>query len=75
MSSKAIAASGGRPGNGWGDGNHEHSGPPGQGGAPARTRPARAANSRKASNTASARRGPKTANVTTAKARRGRKPS
>jgi hypothetical protein len=35
MSSKAIAASGGkgtttRPGNGWGDPNHEHSGPPGQ---------------------------------------------
>lgn len=38
MSSKAIAASGGRPnngptekpGNGWGDKNHVHSGPPGQ---------------------------------------------
>lgn len=35
MSSKAIAASGGggsggKPGNGFGDDNHEHSGPPGQ---------------------------------------------
>ena len=30
MSSKAIAASGGRPGHGFGDTNHEHSGPPGQ---------------------------------------------
>jgi len=29
MSSKAIAASSGRPGNGWGDPNHTHSGPPG----------------------------------------------
>jgi hypothetical protein len=30
MSSKAIAASSGRPGNGWGDKNHVHTGPPGQ---------------------------------------------
>ena len=34
MSSKAIAASSGqpatRPGNGWGDDNHVHTGPPGQ---------------------------------------------
>ena len=30
MSSKAIAASSGRPGNGFGDSNHEHSGAPGQ---------------------------------------------
>jgi hypothetical protein len=30
MSSKAIAASSGRPGNGFGDRNHDHSGPPGQ---------------------------------------------
>ena len=30
MSSKAIAASSGRPGNGFGDGNHDHYGPPGQ---------------------------------------------
>ena len=30
MSSKAIAASSGRPGNGFGDGNHGHDGPPGQ---------------------------------------------
>lgn len=30
MSSKAIAASSGRPGNGFGDGNHNHSGPPGR---------------------------------------------
>ena len=30
MSSKAIAASSGRPGNGFGDTNHDHSGPPGQ---------------------------------------------
>ena len=30
MSSKAIAASGGRPGWGNGDKNHSHSGPPGQ---------------------------------------------
>lgn len=49
MSSKAIAASGGRPGNGWGDGNHEHSGPPGQVGAPAKApRAARAPNTAKA---------------------------
>lgn len=30
MSSKAIAASSGRPGHGFGDRNHDHSGPPGQ---------------------------------------------
>ena len=30
MSSKAIAASSGRPGHGWGDNNHIHTGPPGQ---------------------------------------------
>lgn len=36
LSSKAIAKSGGgrassgKPGNGWGDSNHEHEGPPGQ---------------------------------------------
>jgi len=31
LSSAAIAKSGGsRPGNGWGDGNHGHVGPPGQ---------------------------------------------
>ncbi|RUU01203.1 hypothetical protein EOD23_21930 [Mesorhizobium sp. USDA-HM6] len=31
LSSKAIAQSGGsRPGNGWGDTNHIHVGPPGQ---------------------------------------------
>lgn len=30
MSSKAIAASSGRPGNGFGDGNHDHDGPPGK---------------------------------------------
>ncbi|MER8576107.1 hypothetical protein NKH19_28550 [Mesorhizobium sp. M1338] len=31
LSSKAIAKSGGsRPGNGWGDKNHIHLGPPGQ---------------------------------------------
>jgi hypothetical protein len=31
LSSRAIAKSGGsRPGNGWGDSNHEHSGPPGK---------------------------------------------
>lgn len=29
MSSKAIAASSGRPGNGFGDKNHDHWGPPG----------------------------------------------
>ena len=39
MSSKAIAKSGGggggaKPGNGFGDTNHEHSGPPGQNGGP-----------------------------------------
>jgi hypothetical protein len=40
LTSKAIAKSGGRPGNGYGDTNHEHYGPPGQikkaesGGAP-----------------------------------------
>lgn len=39
MSSKAIAASSGRPGNGFGDTNHDHSGPPGQSGA-TRTRQA-----------------------------------
>lgn len=33
MSSKAIAASSGRPGKGLGDKNHAHSGPPGQGGS------------------------------------------
>ena len=32
MSSKAIAASSGRPGHGWGDTNHIHTGPPGQNG-------------------------------------------
>ncbi|WP_436160273.1 hypothetical protein [Mesorhizobium sp. LjRoot246] len=31
LNSRAIAKSGGsRPGNGWGDKNHIHSGPPGQ---------------------------------------------
>jgi len=30
MSSKAIAASGGRPGHGYGDKNHGHTGPPGR---------------------------------------------
>ena len=30
MSSKAIAASSGRPGHGFGDSNHDHSGPPGR---------------------------------------------
>jgi hypothetical protein len=31
LSSRAIAASSGtRPGNGWGDKNHSHSGPPGR---------------------------------------------
>ena len=30
MSSKAIAASSGRPGKGWGDKNHDHWGPPGK---------------------------------------------
>ena len=30
MSSKAIAASSGKPGNGFGDKNHVHSGPPGK---------------------------------------------
>ncbi|MDX8466865.1 hypothetical protein RFM26_14320 [Mesorhizobium sp. VK23B] len=30
LNSKAIAQSGGRPGNGWGDKNHIHYGPPGQ---------------------------------------------
>ncbi|RST30068.1 hypothetical protein HMF7854_03920 [Sphingomonas ginkgonis] len=30
MSSKAIAASSGKPGHGWGDKNHTHSGPPGR---------------------------------------------
>jgi hypothetical protein len=31
LGSSAIAASGGtRPGNGWGDNNHSHSGPPGR---------------------------------------------
>jgi hypothetical protein len=30
MSSKAIAASSGRPGHGFGDPNHDHWGPPGQ---------------------------------------------
>jgi hypothetical protein len=30
MSSKAIAASSGRPGHGFGDKNHPHSGPPGR---------------------------------------------
>jgi len=30
MSSKAIAASSGKPGNGWGDKNHTHWGPPGK---------------------------------------------
>ena len=35
MSSKAIAASSGRPGRGFGDTNHDHSGPPGQVNAPA----------------------------------------
>jgi hypothetical protein len=38
MSSKAIAASSGRPGHGFGDTNHDHSGPPGQG----KTSPGRA---------------------------------
>jgi hypothetical protein len=27
---RAIAKSGGRPGNGWGDNNHIHTGPPGK---------------------------------------------
>jgi hypothetical protein len=27
---KAVYAYGSRPGNGWGDTNHDHSGPPGQ---------------------------------------------
>ena len=31
MSSEAIAASNGRPGHGWGDKNHDHSGPHGKG--------------------------------------------
>ena len=30
MSSRAIAASSGRPGHGYGDKNHTHSGPPGR---------------------------------------------
>ena len=30
MNSPAVAASGGKPGNGYGDTNHTHSGPPGQ---------------------------------------------
>jgi hypothetical protein len=30
LTSRAIAKSGGRPGNGWGDNNHIHTGPPGQ---------------------------------------------
>jgi hypothetical protein len=30
MSSKAIAASGGKPGHGYGDSNHDHWGPPGK---------------------------------------------
>ena len=30
MNSPAVASSGGRPGWGYGDGNHVHSGPPGQ---------------------------------------------
>lgn len=34
MSSKAIAASNGRPGHGFGDKNHNHSGPPGQANKP-----------------------------------------
>ena len=38
MSSKAIAASGGRPGYGYGDPNHEHSGPPGQVGGSTKTK-------------------------------------
>lgn len=48
MSSKAIAASSGRPGHGFGDTNHDHSGPPGQVNAPAdkaKTSPGRATTS------------------------------
>jgi hypothetical protein len=30
MNSPAVAASGGKPGHGYGDTNHTHSGPPGQ---------------------------------------------
>jgi hypothetical protein len=30
LTSEAIAKSGGRPGNGYGDTNHDHYGPPGQ---------------------------------------------
>jgi hypothetical protein len=30
MNSPAVAASGGKPGNGYGDKNHVHTGPPGQ---------------------------------------------
>lgn len=36
MSSKAIAASNGRPGHGFGDKNHSHSGPGGKGKAKAK---------------------------------------
>ena len=39
MSSRAIAASSGRPGNGFGDSNHVHSGPPGQAALAAKHKP------------------------------------
>ena len=39
MSSKAIAASSGRPGHGFGDSNHDHSGPPGQAASLGRGKP------------------------------------